>query len=103
MARKGRTAVKVVRIQENSPARRLQVARAQGLTSFVGRQMELAALHAVLAQAGAGHGQVVAVVGEAGVGKVPCSAGSCSNWRATQGQTSAKGSGRVTTRLISTA
>src|SRR5207249_4483786 len=49
--------------------RRLQVARAQGLTSFVGRQMELAALHAVLAQAGAGHGQVVAVVGEAGVGK----------------------------------
>ena len=49
--------------------RRLQTARARGLTRFVGRQTELAALHAALAQAGAGHGQVVAVVGEAGVGK----------------------------------
>jgi class 3 adenylate cyclase/DNA-binding winged helix-turn-helix (wHTH) protein/tetratricopeptide (TPR) repeat protein len=49
--------------------RRLQTARARGLTRFVGRQTELAALHAALAQAGVGHGQVVAVVGEAGVGK----------------------------------
>jgi tetratricopeptide (TPR) repeat protein len=49
--------------------RRLQVASARRLTSFVGRQTELAVLHAVLAQARAGHGQVVAVVGEAGVGK----------------------------------
>ena len=49
--------------------RRLQAATARGLTRFVGRQTELAALHAALAQAGAGHGQVVAVVGEAGVGK----------------------------------
>jgi class 3 adenylate cyclase/tetratricopeptide (TPR) repeat protein len=49
--------------------RRLQTARARGLTRFVGRQTELAALHAALAQAGAGHGQVVAVVGEVGVGK----------------------------------
>src|SRR5438128_12508663 len=49
--------------------RRLQTARARGLTRLVGRQMELALLHAALVQAGAGHGQVVAVVGEAGVGK----------------------------------
>ena len=49
--------------------RRLQIARARGLTHFVGRQTELAALRTALAQAGAGHGQVVAVVGEAGVGK----------------------------------
>jgi class 3 adenylate cyclase/tetratricopeptide (TPR) repeat protein len=49
--------------------RRLQTARARGLTRFVGRQTELTILKAVLAQAGAGHGQVVAVVGEAGVGK----------------------------------
>jgi class 3 adenylate cyclase/DNA-binding winged helix-turn-helix (wHTH) protein/tetratricopeptide (TPR) repeat protein len=49
--------------------RRLQTARARGLTRFVGRQTELALLEAALAQAGAGHGQVVAVVGEAGVGK----------------------------------
>jgi len=48
---------------------RLQTARARGLTHFVGRQTELAALHTALAQAGAGHGQVVAVMGEAGVGK----------------------------------
>jgi tetratricopeptide (TPR) repeat protein len=49
--------------------RRLQAARARGLTRFIGRQTELAILDAALAQAGAGHGQVVAVVGEAGVGK----------------------------------
>jgi class 3 adenylate cyclase/DNA-binding winged helix-turn-helix (wHTH) protein/tetratricopeptide (TPR) repeat protein len=49
--------------------RRLQAAAARGLTRFVGRQTELAALNAALTQAGAAHGQVVAVVGEAGVGK----------------------------------
>jgi len=49
--------------------RRLQAAAARGLTPFVGRQHELAALHQALAQAQAGHGQVVALVGEAGVGK----------------------------------
>jgi tetratricopeptide (TPR) repeat protein len=47
----------------------LQSARARGLTRFVGRQTELTILQAALAQAGAGHGQVVAVLGEAGVGK----------------------------------
>jgi tetratricopeptide (TPR) repeat protein len=35
----------------------------------VGRQTELAALHQALERAGAGHGQVVALLGEAGVGK----------------------------------
>ena len=49
--------------------RRLQAAAAQGLTRFVGRDAELAALRQALAQADAGHGQVVAAVGEAGVGK----------------------------------
>ena len=49
--------------------RRLQVAATRGLTRFVGRQAELAVLHQALEQAGAGHGQVVAAVGEAGVGK----------------------------------
>jgi class 3 adenylate cyclase/tetratricopeptide (TPR) repeat protein len=48
---------------------RLQARAAQGLTRFVGRQCELDTLHQTLEQAGAGHGQVVAVVGEAGVGK----------------------------------
>ena len=49
--------------------RRLQASAARGLTRFVGRQQELAALQQALEQAEAGHGQVVAVVGEAGVGK----------------------------------
>jgi class 3 adenylate cyclase/tetratricopeptide (TPR) repeat protein len=49
--------------------RRLQAAVARGLTRFVGRQTELAALHQALGQAEAGHGQVAAVLGEAGVGK----------------------------------
>ena len=49
--------------------RRLQASAARGLTRFVGRQQELAALQQALEQAGAGHGQVVALVGEAGVGK----------------------------------
>jgi class 3 adenylate cyclase len=49
--------------------RRLQAAVARGLTRFVGRQPELAALHQALEQAGAGHGQVVALLGEAGVSK----------------------------------
>jgi tetratricopeptide (TPR) repeat protein len=49
--------------------RRLQAAAARGLTPFVGRQPELEALHQALTQAAAGHGQVVALVGEAGVGK----------------------------------
>jgi hypothetical protein len=48
---------------------RLQVAVARGLTPFVGRQSELETLQQALAQAQAGHGQVVALVGDAGVGK----------------------------------
>ena len=49
--------------------RRLQTAAVRGLTRFVGRDTEFAALVHALARAGAGHGQVVALVGEAGVGK----------------------------------
>jgi tetratricopeptide (TPR) repeat protein len=49
--------------------RRLQAAAARGLTPFVGRQQELEALQQTLEQAQTGHGQVVAVVGDAGVGK----------------------------------
>ncbi|WP_454741849.1 adenylate/guanylate cyclase domain-containing protein [Cupriavidus necator] len=48
---------------------RLQVAAHRGLARFVGRQEELEHLHAALEQAKAGHGRIVAVVGEAGVGK----------------------------------
>src|SRR5262245_14469264 len=49
--------------------RRLQAAAVRGLTRFVGRQTEMAALCHTLERAAAGQGQVMAVVGEAGVGK----------------------------------
>jgi class 3 adenylate cyclase/tetratricopeptide (TPR) repeat protein len=49
--------------------RRLQAAVARGLTRFVGRDQELVVMQQALEQASAGHGQVVALVGEAGVGK----------------------------------
>src|SRR5712691_5931089 len=48
---------------------RLRVAAARGLTRFVGRDRELDDLRHALELTGTGHGQVVAVVGEAGVGK----------------------------------
>src|SRR5215831_16166334 len=48
---------------------RVQASTTRGLTRFVGRQQELLALQQTLERAGAGHGQVVALVGEAGVGK----------------------------------
>ncbi len=48
---------------------RLQAAAVRGLTRFVGRDAELEELRRALDRAAGGHGQVVAVVGEAGVGK----------------------------------
>ena len=48
---------------------RLHAAAARGLTRFVGRETELEALRHALARAAGGHGQVVAIVGEPGVGK----------------------------------
>jgi class 3 adenylate cyclase/tetratricopeptide (TPR) repeat protein len=49
---------------------RLQHAAAAGeLTRFVGREREFGGLRQALEQARAGHGQVVAIVGEPGVGK----------------------------------
>ncbi len=48
---------------------RLQAAAARGLTKFVGRDTELETLRRTLEQAGSGHGQIVALVGEPGVGK----------------------------------
>ena len=48
---------------------RLQVAAARGLTRFIGRDAELEQMRAALERARSGLGQVVAVVGEPGVGK----------------------------------
>ena len=49
--------------------RRFQATAARGLTRFVGRDTELATLLQAMDRAAAGAGQVVAVIGEAGVGK----------------------------------
>ena len=48
---------------------RFQAAAARGLTKFVGRSLEMEQLIQALTLAREGHGQVVAVVGEPGVGK----------------------------------
>ncbi|MGH8056622.1 MAG: adenylate/guanylate cyclase domain-containing protein, partial [Candidatus Entotheonellia bacterium] len=48
---------------------RLQAVAARGLTRFIGRQAELQVLGQALKRAAAGHGQLVALVGEPGVGK----------------------------------
>ena len=52
-----------------TPRSRFQVLAGRGLTKFVGRAGEIEQLEAALEQSRAGHGQVVAIVGEPGVGK----------------------------------
>ena len=49
--------------------RRIEALLNRGLSRFVGREAELATLRVALAKARAGSGQIVAVVGEPGVGK----------------------------------
>ena len=62
--------VQVYELLGASSARtRMQVARARGLTRFVGRDAEMAQLRLAAEQSRGGRGQVVAVVGEPGVGK----------------------------------
>jgi class 3 adenylate cyclase len=63
-------AVEVYELTGAGTARsRLQAAAARGLTPFVGRDPELAHLIRAQEQARTGQGQLVAIVGEAGVGK----------------------------------
>src|SRR5262249_46385624 len=68
---KGMTApVKVYEVTGASTARsRLHASVARGFTRFVGRDDEVEQLRQALEQAGSGRGQVVAVVGDPGVGK----------------------------------
>ena len=62
--------VEAYEVTGTGPARtRLQAAAARGFSRFVGRDPELEQLHKALERAREGHGQVVAVVGEPGVGK----------------------------------
>jgi class 3 adenylate cyclase len=62
--------VDVYELQGAGAARsRIQAAAGRGFTKFVGRDTELETLQQTLDRAGRGHGQVVALVGEPGVGK----------------------------------
>jgi class 3 adenylate cyclase/tetratricopeptide (TPR) repeat protein len=62
--------VEVYELKGTGPARtRLHAAARRGLSRFVGRHTELEQLHRAQQLTATGHGQIVAVVGEAGVGK----------------------------------
>jgi class 3 adenylate cyclase/tetratricopeptide (TPR) repeat protein len=62
--------VEVYELVGGGPVRsRLQAAALGGLTRFVGRDREMDDLDQALQSAGSGHGQVVALVGEPGMGK----------------------------------
>src|SRR4029077_7379385 len=62
--------VEVYEVTGAGPARtRLQAGARRGLTRFVGRDQEVEQLRRAQQLASDGHGQIVAVVGEAGVGK----------------------------------
>ena len=63
-------AVNVHEVTGLGPLRtRLQASVRRGLSKFVGREAELAQMKRALDSAKSGHGQIVAAVGEAGVGK----------------------------------
>jgi class 3 adenylate cyclase/tetratricopeptide (TPR) repeat protein len=62
--------IEIFELAGASPVRsRLHAAASRGLTRFVGRDAEIDLLRQALGRAGEGHGQLVAVVGEPGVGK----------------------------------
>jgi predicted ATPase len=64
------TPIEIFELTGTGTARtRLHAAALRGLTRFVGRDAEIEHLRRVLGRVGAGRGQVVAIVGEAGMGK----------------------------------
>ena len=81
--------VQVARLEGVNTRMRIHALAARAMSKFVGRQLEIETLRRAAAQALSGRGQVVALVGEAGVGKsrvsgssaIPrrCRAGWC--WR----------------------
>jgi class 3 adenylate cyclase/tetratricopeptide (TPR) repeat protein len=63
-------AVDVYELAGAGPRRsRLHAAATRGLTRFIGRDQEMEQLRQALGRVAAGHGQIVAIVGEPGVGK----------------------------------
>ena len=62
--------IEVYEVVRAGPLRtHFQLSAQRGLTRFVGREREMAAMAGALGQAKADHGQIVAAVGEAGAGK----------------------------------
>jgi class 3 adenylate cyclase len=62
--------VEVYEVLRAGPLRtHFQLSARRGLTRFVGREREMAGMAGALEQVRAGHGQIVAAVGEAGAGK----------------------------------
>ena len=62
--------VEVYEVVRAGPLRtHFELSARRGLTRFVGREREMVAIAGALEQAKAGHGQIVAAVGEAGAGK----------------------------------
>jgi len=61
---------------------RIEASRARGFSPFVGRADEVAVLEAALSRAACGYGQVVSVVGAAGVGKSRLCQDAIDRWRA---------------------
>jgi len=68
---KGKTkSIVIYRVVEETKVRsRFEAAEQRGFTTFTGRKQELTTLRACLEKAIAGQGQLVTVVGEAGIGK----------------------------------
>jgi class 3 adenylate cyclase len=64
-------------ISAGDAATRIEASAIRGLTRFVGREGEMAALRDAFARARSGSGQLVAIVGEAGVGKSRTTATPC--------------------------
>ncbi len=56
-------------VKKGEVVSRIEASAAKGLTRFVGRQNSMAALEEAYVHVKSGHGQVVGLVGEAGVGK----------------------------------
>ena len=61
--------VEVYELEGVNTRNRMHALAARGLSKFVGRQNEIESLSGAATRANAGHGQIVALVGEAGVGK----------------------------------
>jgi class 3 adenylate cyclase/tetratricopeptide (TPR) repeat protein len=67
---KGRAPAQAFQVVGRQAGRtRIDIAAEHGLTSFVGRQREMDTLETLLGMVKQGHGQIVGVLGEAGMGK----------------------------------